>query len=129
MSAQLLFGMAAGLGFLLGLFHSIMGERGVVTPLLRLEKLPGEAEERRYKELVIRSAWHLTTVLCWAISAVILTMAVGRFSLSLSSLIFGATFLFCGVASLVIVKGRHPSWFIFLLLGGILTAAAFMPLS
>lgn len=121
MSSQLLYGTAAGLGFLLGLFHSIMGERALIQPLTKLDGFRIAGKDQEYTRLVIRAAWHLTTLLCWAISMVLLTAAFGIFSEQLTAIVFGGLFLICGLASLGLTKGRHPSWALFLIIGVILT--------
>ncbi len=91
---------------LLGVAHSILGESGIIKPLLAAEwtiETPRWATER-----ILRFAWHLTSITWLAIAAAVigadLLIALGLMSLVSAAIIF------------VMLRG-HLAWPIFLLAG------------
>ena len=53
---------AALLGFLLGVAHSVLGERYILTRLFRRENLPTLFGGTEFTTRTLRFAWHLTTI-------------------------------------------------------------------
>lgn len=90
----------------LALAHSVMGEEGVIRPLLAAEwsiDIP-----RRWANRLIRAAWHLTSI-AWAAFAAIALGADAMVSLGLAAL--------ASALVMLIAVPQHLAWPIFLLGG------------
>lgn len=113
---------AAALIALLGLAHSVLGERYILTRLFRrdLPKLFGGPELTRS---TLRFAWHLTTVLAWALAALLVQLAGPHAAADLVRTI-GWALLLSGLLPLVSTRGRHLSWVILFAAGGLCLASA-----
>jgi hypothetical protein len=124
MSTSLL--VAAGLATALAIAHSWLGERFLVSRLLRLEDLPRIRGSRSFTANTIRFAWHLTTV-AWIGLAVILVLlsrpAPGAPATRSILLTITLTFLASSVLSAVGGRMRHFSWWIFLAISALVTAS------
>ena len=107
---------AAALAFLIGVAHTLLGERYIVTRLLRRPDLPKLFGADTFTRQTIRFAWHLTTV-AWLGLASILVAVSGVFEGVLasqavvSSIAF--TFLASAILSIVVTRGKHLSWLVF----------------
>lgn len=108
---------AAGLITLLGLAHSILGERYILTRLFRLDlpKLFGGAD---FTRRTIRFAWHFTTVLAFGISVLLVQIAELTCAQALANVI-GWTLLIAGLLPLIHTRGRHLSWVILFIAGAL----------
>ena len=53
---------AAALAAILGLLHSLLGERLVLGPLSHHPEIPRLLGSRRFMTRVLRFTWHLTTI-------------------------------------------------------------------
>lgn len=122
---QVLLFVAAAVVFIVGMAHSIMGERGLVTPLLNSGRQPQSKHGQAYMRAVVRGAWHLTTVLCWALAGVLVLAARQKLQSEHVALMFGWLFMVLSVASLILARGRHPSWIMFLVIGILCLLVAF----
>jgi len=114
---------AATLMILLGLAHSVLGERYLFIRLFRRPDLPKLFGGTAFTTRTLRFAWHLTTVIAWGLAAVVLQVgnlpdADGR----RIALILAVTLLISGLLPLVITRGRHLSWLVLLASGGLLLA-------
>jgi hypothetical protein len=92
--------VAAALIALLGLAHSILGERYILIRLFRrdLPKLFGGTD---FTRRTLRFAWHFTTVLAFGISALLVKIAVLASAQTLASVI-GWTLLIAGLLPLIL---------------------------
>ena len=114
---------AAGvLSALIGVAHSVLGEKLVLGPLFRRSELPKLLGSTTFARRTLRFAWHLTTVLLIAIGA---TAAALSFTvLDLQAVwvlrIFAATFAASSLLSLIGARGKHFSWWVFLLIAVLL---------
>ena len=116
---------AATLMILLGLAHSVLGERYLLIPLFRRPDLPKLFGGTAFTTRTLRFAWHLTTVIAWGLAAVVLQLeslpdAGGR----RIALILAITLGISGLLPLVITRGRHLSWVVLFASGGLLLAWA-----
>lgn len=114
---------AATLMILLGLAHSVLGERYLLIRLFRRPDLPKLFGGTAFTTRTLRFAWHLTTVIAWGLAAVVLRVgnlpdADGR----RIALILAVTLLISGLLPLVITRGRHLSWLVLFASGGLLLA-------
>jgi hypothetical protein len=103
--------------FLLGVSHSIMGERVFLKRLFKRKFL----DELAIDEHINRTthiAWHLTTLGWWNMAAVLLIVAWHPTDpiAILVMRVTGAFCLFSGLFSLVGSKGRHLLGLVFLLI-------------
>lgn len=104
---------AATLMILLGLAHSVLGERYLLIRLFRRPDLPKLFGGTAFTTRTLRFAWHLTTVIAWGLAAVVLQLeglpdAGGR----RIALILAITLGVSGLLPLVITRGRHLSWLV-----------------
>ena len=107
---------AAGtLVFLVGLVHSILGEKlifrrmrtGSVIPT-NGGKIIGEGHVR-----IIWASWHIVTLFGWLIAAVLIWLAQSPERLQSNGLVLSAiasTMLVSALLALVATKARHPGW-------------------
>jgi hypothetical protein len=114
--------VAAVLVALLGLAHSVLGERYILIRLFRLElpKLFGGPE---FTRRTLRFAWHLTTVLTWCLAALLVLLAGPHSPQTLAATI-GWALLLAGLLPLLITRGRHLSWVVLFAAGGLCLAWA-----
>jgi len=114
---------AATLMILLGLAHSVLGERYLLIRLFRRPDLPKLFGGTAFTTRTLRFAWHLTTVIAWGLAAVVLQIgslpdADGR----RIALILAVTLLISGLLPLIVTRGRHLSWLVLFATGGLLLA-------
>lgn len=113
---------AAVLTLAIGIAHSWLGERYIVTRVLRRTDLPTLFGDDSFTRQTLRFAWHLTTV-AWfglasvlvVLSGVIVGMRVG------DGVIFAIaqTFVMSAVLALILTRGRHLSWVVFSVIAGL----------
>lgn len=107
---------------LIGIVHSILGERLVLTPLFSRGDLPALLGSTIFARHTLRFAWHLTTVLLLGICAVVMVLA--RSPLEPQSVwslrVLALTFLGCSLVSLIGARARHFSWWVFLVIAALL---------
>lgn len=110
--------IAAGLSVLIGIAHSVLGERLLLGPLFRRGELPKLLGSSTFARNVLRFAWHLTTVLAVGIGVVIGYLASSPLDpqavwiLRALSVTFGVSTL----VSLIGARGKHFSWWVFLII-------------
>lgn len=103
---------AALLAFLVGLIHSVMGERLIFQPLRRASRVPtagGEALPKSHIR-ILWATWHIVTLLGWAVAAILVRLSqTGPDEKVIAGIVAVAT---AGSAALVFIgtRGRHPGW-------------------
>jgi hypothetical protein len=115
--------LAAILIALLALAHSFLGERYILTRLFRRGELPRLFGGTEFTRRTLRFAWHLTSILAFGMAALLLQLADGAAAPSLIRTI-GWTLVLSGFLPLVHTRGRHLSWVVLLLAGGLCLAAS-----
>ncbi len=97
---------------LLGLVHSVLGERYILVRLFRrdLPKLFGSDD---FTKRTLRFAWHLTTVVWWGVAWVVVQLASDDVRGALDTL--AATALLSSAIALVGSRGKHLAWVVFLI--------------
>lgn len=109
--------IAAILIFLMGLSHSIMGERFFLVRLFKREPLHhfGDAV---FVNRTTRIAWHLTTIAWWNAAVILMVFAYRELDKTtfIAARIISNIFLLSGILSLVGSRGRHLSWVVFFLI-------------
>ncbi len=119
MNVFLLFG--AAVLFFVGVMHTVLaewqGERRLVRRITRSRLLDSGDAQDLLARRIVRLAWHLTSVTWCGIAAALayVSFAEQTESLLVVVRILGLTFLLHTVLSLVIARGKHPSWHLFLI--------------
>ena len=119
--AEALVAVAVGLLVLTAAIHSLLGERRLITPLMRERKGVLASAQARF---LLRLTWHLVSIL-WLALAVILAAAVWRPE-TVTRVALAATgglFLVSGLVDAVATRFRHIGW-PFLTAIGVLALAA-----
>jgi hypothetical protein len=135
--------LAAILLFLLGLAHSLLGERYILMRLFKQNTLPKLFGGTHFTRRTLRFAWHLTTVAWWGLAALLGLLAQNRLSpnsdfqnsifqnsaLSNNPLessvltVIGWTMLLSSLLPLFLTRGRHLSWVVLLIVGALALVA------
>ena len=117
MSAALYFA-ACILGFI-GIAHSYLGERYLLRRLDRYGDLPKVFRDPVFAFRVMRLAWHITSIAWFGFAALLVLIAHPPVTAEGVGIAIGVVFLVHGVASLVLARGRHLSWVLFLAVGAL----------
>lgn len=113
--------LASLLGYFVALAHSLRGEwigkRTLIRAIIKL-RLFNEDEKDEMSKRVVRVAWHVTSITWFGIGSLLLYFAFADMNSTIvvAARIISVTFFACFVFSVVTVRGRHPSWVLFLLI-------------
>lgn len=108
--------MSAFLAIFIGLVHSYLGERYILTRLFRGE-LPKLLGSDWFTKRTLRFAWHLTTVAWWGFAAVLFILSSPNEYMQKQILVvIAVVFFVSGLFSSVFTKGKHISWIFFWLI-------------
>ncbi|MEJ2582662.1 MAG: hypothetical protein P8127_13650 [Acidobacteriota bacterium] len=104
------------LSVLIGLAHSILGEKLVLRPLIKRDNLPVLLGRPDFMRQTLRFTWHLTTVFLASIGVIVMALSSAESGTQSAWLmrIFAITFAACSLLSLVGARARHFSWWVFL---------------
>lgn len=116
--------LAAAAAVAIGLAHSILGERYILTRLFRRGNLPPIFGTEEFTRQTLRFAWHLTTVAWFGFAAMMVWLAQARLSPATASTIMAVTFLLTSAIALIGSRGRHFAWPVFLFIGVLCSYAA-----
>jgi hypothetical protein len=111
---------------LIGIVHSLLGERLVLGPLFERGDVPKLLGSATFARRTLRFTWHLTTVLLLAIGAVVIALSLSPLEpqsawiLRVLSMNFGV----CSLLSLIGARGKHFSWWVFLIIAMLLWLGA-----
>ena len=111
--------IAAVLGFMLGLAHSVLGERYILTRLFRRDHLPKLFGGTEFTSRTLRFAWHLTTVALWGFAVLLWQASLDRLDQPAMLRTIGWTCIASGLLPLIITRGKHLSWLVLFLIGAI----------
>ena len=111
--------LAAVLIFLLGLAHSLLGERFILVLLFRRKDLPKLFGGTAFTTQTLRFAWHVTTIAWWGFAVLLWQLAAGPVSTSFILKVIGYTSIASGLLPLFFTRGKHLSWLVFFFVGGI----------
>ena len=108
--------IAAALVVFIAAVHAILGERYIIIRLWRQDHLPKLLGSDLFTKRVLRFAWHLTTVAWLGFAAILLLGAGWDGGMNTAAILnmIGITFLLSALLSLIITRGRHISWIVFL---------------
>lgn len=111
--------LAAALLFVTGIAHSVLGERFILVRLFRREGLPKLLGGTTFTTQTLRFAWHITTVTWWGLAVLLWHAGSGSLTPRTTLMVIGWTALLSGLLPLVFTRGRHLSWVVFFVVGGI----------
>lgn len=113
---------AAILTLVLGLGHSIMGDKKLITPILEMQGLPAPRGSVRGTRLVLRFGWHLTTLLWCGMAVLLAWMHFVPADLSRPFLwMVAVVFCLCGIIPLASGVSGHTSWVYFFLISALVS--------
>ena len=115
--------IAALLIVVLGLAHSILGERYILVRLFRREDLPKLFGSSSFTTRTLRFAWHITTVAWFGFATLLVQIGNGQLTSSSAAQIIGLTSIASGFLPLIITRGKHLSWLVLFIIGGALGLA------
>ena len=110
---------AAILAIVLGTAHSLLGERYILTRLFRRNDLPKLFGGSDFTVRTLRFAWHITTVAWFGFAALLVHAGRGDLTVTGMLQIIGLTFVASGFLPLIITRGKHLSWLVLFVIGGI----------
>ncbi len=105
---------AALMAFLVGLAHSVLGEKYILMRLFRRPDLPKLFGDTTFTARTLRFAWHLTTIAWWGFGAMLLLASRGQLSASNTLSLIAAAMAATAIVILVASRGRHLAWPVFL---------------
>lgn len=118
--------IAAVLLVLVGLFHSLIGGRRLIAPIVARSDLPIILGDIAMSRITLRAGWHMLTLFWFALAVILVAQVVSAISFDrLVMGVFGVSFLIAALIALLLSRGKHLSWVLFIPIGGILLAGAF----
>jgi hypothetical protein len=111
--------IAAALATLLGVAHSVLGEKYILIRLFRRDDLPKLLGSAQFTMHTLRFAWHLTTIAWIGFAALLAYAARGDITMGGMLRIVGITFVVSGLLPLIFTRGKHWSWVVLFGIGGI----------
>jgi len=95
----------------IGLVHSILGERGIVQPVLKRMDWSGVSPGADFLNRTVRFAWHITTLAWIGLAAILVAPLIGMgANPAFVPLTIAMTFFLSGIVTLVASRGRHLAW-------------------
>lgn len=116
--------LAAALIALVGLAHSVLGERYLLVRLFKRADLPKLFGSTTFTTATLRFAWHLTTIAWWALAVLLFDAGQGTSSTPRTLQVIAATAFVSGLFPLVFTRGRHLSWIAFFAVAALVWLAA-----
>ncbi|GGA77600.1 hypothetical protein GCM10011521_14890 [Arenimonas soli] len=116
--------LAALLILVLGLAHSILGERYILVRLFRRPDLPKVLGSTEFTVQTLRFAWHITTVAWFGFGALLLAASRGQLDSQSAMQIIGCAALASGALPLLFTRGKHLSWLVLFAIGGLALMAS-----
>jgi hypothetical protein len=120
MEIAMLLYIAAVLLVLVGLFHTVLGGRKLIAPIVRMDGLPKILGSVEMSRITLRAGWHLLTLFWFGLAAVFVGVATEPSALPpLFYGVFAAVFAISGFGAIILSRGNHLSWAFFLPLSAI----------
>jgi len=121
MSHSALLIIAALLTFGVGIAHSLLGEKYLLTRLFRRPDLPTLMGSTTFTVRTLRFAWHITTVAWWGFAAMLALAAYDELTEDHALHLLAITMLVTSAMILIASRGKHLAWPVF----AAIAAAAF----
>jgi hypothetical protein len=110
--------------FFIGVVHSYLGERYILTRLFRLENIPKLFGDDSFTKGTLRFVWHLLTIAWFGFGLILLWLDNGPAPENSILYIVASVFFIGALFSAGFTKGRHLSWVVFVTIAGLLMLAA-----
>jgi len=110
--------VAGLLSALIGIAHSMLGEKLVLRPLFERGEVPKLLGSTAFAHRTLRFTWHLTTVLLLGIGTVVMALSLSPLDSRSAWIlqVLAATFALCSLLSLIGARAKHFSWWVFLII-------------
>jgi hypothetical protein len=114
--------VAGLLSALIGIAHSVLGERLLLGPLFERGDLPKLLGSAAFARRTLRFTWHLTTVLLLGIGVMVMILSLAPLDSQSACIlrVLAITFAVCSLLSLIGARARHFSWWVFLIIAVLL---------
>lgn len=113
--------IAAATLFFIGTMHSVLaewsGDRRLVRRIVQSTLFEADVADDLLARRIVRLAWHLTSLAWCSMAAVLayLSLVEQTRPVIVTIRIVAVVFVFHAVLSLGLTRGRHPSWYLFLI--------------
>ncbi|MCO6461717.1 MAG: hypothetical protein J5I59_09950 [Saprospiraceae bacterium] len=112
---------AASLFIFTAIAHSYLGERYIIARLLsKKENLPSIKGSKVFTGDTIRFAWHLTSVAWLTLAVLLLFLGLNKLTPVVALRLIAGSAILSGLISLIIARGRHLSYIVFMIIAGLL---------
>ena len=115
--------LASLLIFITGGAHSYLGERYIITRLLKRDGLPKLFGGTEFTAGTLRFAWHITTVAWWAFALLLALASQNALSSTLVLQVIAGASVVSAALPLFFTRGKHLSWLVFLLVAALVWLA------
>ena len=105
--------VAGALIVVIGIAHSVLGERYILMRLFRRADLPHLFGGPNFTKRTLRFAWHITTVAWFGLAAIVVLAAGNQLSAPSVLYVVAATFAVSAILSAVGSRLQHLSWVVF----------------
>ena len=114
--------VAGLLSALIGIAHSVLGERLLLGPLFERGDLPKLLGSAAFARRTLRFTWHLTTVLLLGIGVMMMILSLAPLDSQSACIlrVLAISFAVCSLLSLIGARARHFSWWVFLIISVLL---------
>ena len=104
------------LALLIAAAHSYLGERFILSRLLRRTELPPLFGNEQFTRQTLRFAWHLTSIAWVGLAAVLIGFSLEdpQRTRTIALLAISLTFSVHAVATFIATRGRHLAWIVFI---------------
>jgi len=96
----------------IGIVHSVLGERYILTRLFQ-QQLPKLFGDDRFTKQTLRFVWHILTVAWFGFAVLMYQLHAGTPSRSDLLDTIGITFAITGLIALIASRAKHLSWIVF----------------
>ncbi len=123
-TATVLLLVLAGLGCLTAaIVHSMVGERLFIRPIQAQMTWPGGSKAAEFSRLIVRLAWHVTSVMWAGFAVLFIAPLLGFSSATAVYVVAAAIFAVIFVMTGPMTAWRHRGWPVFALITASLIAA------
>ncbi len=97
-----------------GLTHSVLGERLILGPLFRNDRLPELLGSTVFVKRTLRFAWHVTSLILFGLAGILPLLPKEHSHSEDIQLVFVGTFIASAAWALLETRGKHFAWAVFL---------------
>ena len=104
------------LALLIAAAHSYLGERFILSRLLRRTELPPLFGNEHFTRQTLRFAWHLTSIAWVGLAAVLISFSLKdpQRTRTIAISAISLTFSVHAVATFIATRGRYLAWIVFI---------------